>query len=419
MRTPPRPGILLVATRELRWMRRDGVALFLALGVPIIAFTILAAIFSNAVVRNLKVTIVDADRSPTSLIYVQAIASAPGVSVAERSSDMTSAMHAIRSGDAIAAVYIPEHFERDLVAGRRPQIVSFYNQTVFHPRQQRLVRDIQRDRGGDRGAAAHIEQSSRLCAGAAGRGAIRSDQSGAELRAVPPARDIAHGSSRRHRHRGRICGRLGVLTAQPASLAQSGGRQSAHRPRWKALAAVRHLHLDDGRRRRHHSWALRRSLSRRLRADGGRGLPSGHRLSRARKPLAAPDPRACDRPEPHRHLLQSCLRLCGRGLSVAGHGRFRALLGSAAAAALVHPDPVRPGGARIAGVELRASRSSSSARLPPCSSGSPGCASAPSRGLRRGAAPSRRRLLPSRAPASGTRCSRKCVASSTTAASSA
>jgi ABC-2 type transport system permease protein len=133
MRAPPRPGFLLVATRELRWMRRDGVALFLALGVPIIAFTILAAIFSNAVVRNLKVTIVDADRSPTSLVYVQAIASAPGVSVAERSSDMTSAAHAIRSGDAIAAVYIPEHFERDLVAGRRPQIVSFYNRQYFTP----------------------------------------------------------------------------------------------------------------------------------------------------------------------------------------------------------------------------------------------------------------------------------------------
>jgi hypothetical protein len=68
-----------VATRELRWMRRDRLALFLAIGVPIIAFAILAATFSNAVVRNLRVSIVDADRSPTSLIYVQAVASAPGV----------------------------------------------------------------------------------------------------------------------------------------------------------------------------------------------------------------------------------------------------------------------------------------------------------------------------------------------------
>jgi ABC-2 type transport system permease protein len=133
MRPPAQPGILLVATRELRWMRRDRLALFLTIGVPIIAFTILAATFSNAVIRNLRVAIVDGDRSPTSLIYVQAVASAPGVSVAERSSDMTNAMHAIRSGDAIATVYIPENFERDLVDRKRPQIVVLYNRQYFTP----------------------------------------------------------------------------------------------------------------------------------------------------------------------------------------------------------------------------------------------------------------------------------------------
>src|SRR5271163_2299997 len=133
MRPPPHPGFLLVATRELRWMRRDGLALFLALGVPIIAFSILALTFSNVVIRNLKVTIVDADRSSTSLTYVQAIASAPGVSVAERSGDMTSAMHAVRSGDAIAAIYIPENFEHDLTARERPKIVVLYNRQYFTP----------------------------------------------------------------------------------------------------------------------------------------------------------------------------------------------------------------------------------------------------------------------------------------------
>ncbi len=133
MRPPPRPGFLLVATRELRWMRRDGLALFLALGVPIIAFSILALTFSNVVIRNLKVSVVDADRSPTSLIYVQSIASAPGVSVAERSGDMTSAMHAVRSGDAIAAIYIPENFEHDLTARERPKIVVLYNRQYFTP----------------------------------------------------------------------------------------------------------------------------------------------------------------------------------------------------------------------------------------------------------------------------------------------
>ena len=37
-------------------MRRDGVALVLAVLVPVIAFAILTLTFSNAVIRNLRVT---------------------------------------------------------------------------------------------------------------------------------------------------------------------------------------------------------------------------------------------------------------------------------------------------------------------------------------------------------------------------
>ncbi|MBV9287138.1 MAG: ABC transporter permease, partial [Hyphomicrobiales bacterium] len=133
MRRPPRPGVLLVAARELRWMRRDRVALFLALGVPLIAFALLAFTFSNPVIRNLRVSVVDDDRSSTSLTYVQAIASAPGVQVAERSTDLTSAMHAIRSGQAIASVYIPPDFQRDFQSEKRPQIVVFYNRQYLTP----------------------------------------------------------------------------------------------------------------------------------------------------------------------------------------------------------------------------------------------------------------------------------------------
>jgi ABC-2 type transport system permease protein len=133
VRAPAKPGPLLVATRELRWMQRDGVALVLALLVPVLAFAILTLTFSNAVIRNLRVAVVDADRSATSLTYVQAIASAPGVTVAERSSDMRGAMRAIRSGEAIAAVYIPENFERELLARQRPQIVALYNRQYYTP----------------------------------------------------------------------------------------------------------------------------------------------------------------------------------------------------------------------------------------------------------------------------------------------
>src|SRR5262249_33427287 len=52
----------------------------------------------------------------------------PGLSIVERAGDLASAARAIRSGEAIGAVYVPADFERDLKAERRPQVVAFYNQ---------------------------------------------------------------------------------------------------------------------------------------------------------------------------------------------------------------------------------------------------------------------------------------------------
>ena len=133
MRPSQPPGVLLVAARELRWMRRDGVALFLAIGIPLIAFAILAWTFSNAVIRDLRVTVIDLDRSSTSASFIQAIDATPGVSLAERATDLSEAMRAIRAGAAIAALYIPANFERDLLAERQPQIVVFHNIQYFTP----------------------------------------------------------------------------------------------------------------------------------------------------------------------------------------------------------------------------------------------------------------------------------------------
>jgi ABC-2 type transport system permease protein len=133
MIAPPRPGLILVATRELRWIRRDKVALFLMIGVPLIAFAVLGLTFSSAVIRGLNTVVVDADRTPTSTFFVQSIAAASGISLRVRADDLSAAMHAIRSGSAIAAVYIPENFERDLMAGRRPQLSVFYNTQFMTP----------------------------------------------------------------------------------------------------------------------------------------------------------------------------------------------------------------------------------------------------------------------------------------------
>jgi ABC-2 type transport system permease protein len=133
VRAPPRPGLWLVATREIRFFRRDPAGLFLIVAIPLIAFAVLAWTFSSAVVRGLDVVIVDLDRSAVSAGIVQEIAAAPGLRIAERADNMTAATRAIRAGRAIAAIYIPPSFEEDLLAGRRPQIIAFYNAQYFTP----------------------------------------------------------------------------------------------------------------------------------------------------------------------------------------------------------------------------------------------------------------------------------------------
>ncbi|HEX6441162.1 MAG TPA: ABC transporter permease [Stellaceae bacterium] len=133
MRRPPRPGLRLVAAREIRFFRRDPAGLFLLFAIPLIGFAVLAWTFSSAVVRGLNVVIDDADRSATSSKFVEEIGAAPGVRIAQRADSLTAATQAIRSGEAIGAVYIPPDFEKDLMAGRRPQIVAFYNTQYFTP----------------------------------------------------------------------------------------------------------------------------------------------------------------------------------------------------------------------------------------------------------------------------------------------
>jgi ABC-2 type transport system permease protein len=124
----PKPGFFLVAARELRWLRHDRAALILMFGVPLFAFLVLTAVFGHPVIRGLGVAVVDEDRSETSRAFVEQVAASPSLGIVERAGDLATAARAIRSGDAIAAIYIPADFERDLRAARRPQVVAFYNQ---------------------------------------------------------------------------------------------------------------------------------------------------------------------------------------------------------------------------------------------------------------------------------------------------
>jgi ABC-2 type transport system permease protein len=131
MNATPKPGFWLVARRETRWLLHDPVALILLFAVPLFAFVALSLAFSHPVMRGLGVVVVDEDRSEASRAFVEQVAASPSLAIVERTGDLAAAARAIRAGDAIAAVYIPANFERDLKAERRPQVVAFYNQELL------------------------------------------------------------------------------------------------------------------------------------------------------------------------------------------------------------------------------------------------------------------------------------------------
>jgi ABC-2 type transport system permease protein len=133
MRPPPKPGFLLVARRECRWLLHDRVALLLIFGVPLFAFVVLTTVFSHPVIRGLGVTVVDEDESEASRALVEYLAASPSLKIVGRSGTLSTAVEDIRSGKSISAVHIPQGFERDLQAQRRPQVVAFYNQQFLTP----------------------------------------------------------------------------------------------------------------------------------------------------------------------------------------------------------------------------------------------------------------------------------------------
>jgi ABC-2 type transport system permease protein len=133
MRLASKPGFLLVARRECRWLFRDRVALLLIFGVPLFAFVVLTTVFSHPVIRGLGVTVVDEDRSDASRAMVEYVAASPSLHVVDRAGTLSTAVRDIRSGRAISAIHIPPDFERDLKAERRPQVVGFYNQQFLTP----------------------------------------------------------------------------------------------------------------------------------------------------------------------------------------------------------------------------------------------------------------------------------------------
>jgi ABC-2 type transport system permease protein len=122
-----RPGFWLVFRREIDWLRRRPLLLTFISIVPIGLMALLTVIFSAGLATRLPIAVLDLDSSDLSRSIVRMVDATPDTAVAVRVSELAEGREMILSGKVHGLLMLPQNLERDVFAGRRPEVVFFYN----------------------------------------------------------------------------------------------------------------------------------------------------------------------------------------------------------------------------------------------------------------------------------------------------
>ena len=122
-----RPGFWLVFWREVGWLRRRPFLLGLTTIVPLAQMAFLAAIFSAGLATRLPIGVLDLDSSDLSRTIIRMVDATPDFAVAVRVGDLAEGRGMILSGKIHGLLMLPLNLQRDVFAGRRPEVVFFYN----------------------------------------------------------------------------------------------------------------------------------------------------------------------------------------------------------------------------------------------------------------------------------------------------
>ncbi|MBK9078727.1 MAG: ABC transporter permease [Hyphomicrobium sp.] len=126
-RSAIRPGFLLVFGRELRWLKRRPLLVVLTTVLPLALMGLLMLVFSQGLATRLHIGVLDLDGSDLSRTIVRTVDATADDAVAVRVADLAEGRQKILSGEVSGLLMIPENLERDVFAGRRPEVVFFYN----------------------------------------------------------------------------------------------------------------------------------------------------------------------------------------------------------------------------------------------------------------------------------------------------
>ena len=125
------PGFALVFWRELVWLRRRPLLFMLVFVVPLGLMLLLTAIFSAGLATRLPIAVLDLDGSELSRSIIRAVDATPDAAAVLHVAELSEGRHLIVSRKIRGLLMLPHNLERDVFAGRRPEVVFFYNTQTF------------------------------------------------------------------------------------------------------------------------------------------------------------------------------------------------------------------------------------------------------------------------------------------------
>lgn len=98
---------------------------------PLLLFWLLSSNFSEGTLLDLPVAVVDRDHSPLSQELIRKLDASPHAKLQEWEGGLDAAINKLQTAQAYGLVYIPAKFEQDVLAGRQPEVVFYYNALFY------------------------------------------------------------------------------------------------------------------------------------------------------------------------------------------------------------------------------------------------------------------------------------------------
>ena len=116
---------------EIRAIRKDSGAILILIGALMIYPIIYSIAYKNEVVRELKTTMVDLDRTTSSRQLIKMLQGAEQIEIDREANSLDEAKKMFYEGNSGGIIVIPQNFEKDILNGKQTNVSVFADGSYF------------------------------------------------------------------------------------------------------------------------------------------------------------------------------------------------------------------------------------------------------------------------------------------------